>query len=614
MKPVRAFLSVFLLTLVVTAMVLPLAAQQDRDPRTFQLVEATIADIEQAFQSGLLDPAQLVRMYLARIAAYDQAGPNRLNSYMAVNPHAVADARALDNEHRRNRDDGGGREDRQPLWGVPIVVKDNNDTADMATTAGSVALAGSVPPNDAFVVKRLRAAGAIILGKATLTEYANFLTAGMPAGFSSQLRQQLGSGALAGYGFNPYDPRPDPRPGSAAPPTGATFNDGRPALSPGGSSSGPGIAVAANLAAVGIGTETSGSILSPGTQNLLVGIKPTVGLVSRDGIIPITADQDTAGPLARTVEDAAKVLGVIAGFDPNDAATRACLTPGNCLNDYTKFLKKNALKGARIAVPHFSYWTNAAGTPNFTPTQLAVMNDAIAVLRAQGAFVADPYEIPDQAELNAFGGCGGLPIPANCSTVLLYGFKRDLNAYLASLGPSAPVHTLADVVAFNNAHAGVALKYGQVLAIAADSLDISPASADTARYRADRAKDLDLAKTRGLDVVYAGPDLRPGTADDFDAILFPANRGANIAARAGYPSIVVPGGFVTNQPELNVPPGPPFPDGFDPKLAPYGVTFSGPAFSEARLIGFAYAFEQATKHRVAPESTPPLRSDTVRKK
>jgi amidase len=613
MKPVRAFLSVFLLTLVVTAMVLPLAAQQDRDPRAFQLVEATIADIEQAFQSGLLEPAQLVRMYLARIAAYDQAGPT-LNSYMVVNPHAVADARALDGEHRRNRDNGGGRDGRQPLWGVPIVVKDNNDTADMATTAGSVALAGSVPPDDAFVVARLRAAGAIILGKATLTEYANFLTAGMPAGFSSQLRQQLGSGPLVGYGFNPYDPRKDPRPDSAAPPAGAIFNDGRPALSPGGSSSGPGIAVAANLAAVGIGTETSGSILSPGTQNLLVGIKPTVGLVSRDGIIPITADQDTAGPLARTVEDAAKVLGVIAGFDPHDPATRACLTPGNCLRDYTKFLKKNALKGARIAVPHFSYWTNAAGTPNFTSTQLAVMNDAIAVLREEGAFVADPYEIPDQAELNAFGGCGGLPIPANCSTVLLYGFKRDLNAYLASLGPSAPVRTLADVIAFNNAHSAVALKYGQVLAVAAQSLDISEGSADTARYRADRAKDLDLAKTRGLDVVYAGPDLKPGTADDFDAILFPANRGANIAARAGYPSIVVPGGFVTNQPELNVPPGPPFPGGFDPKMAPYGVTFSGPAFSEARLIGLAYAYEQATKHRTPPESTPALRSDTVRRK
>jgi amidase len=608
MTRVRAFLSVFLLTLLVTAMVLPLAAQQERDSHSFQLVEATIADIEQAFQSGVLDPAQLVGMYLARIAAYDQAGP-MLNSYMVVNRHAVADARALDAEHRRNRDNGGGRDERTPLWGVPIVVKDNNDTADMPTTAGSVALAGSVPPDDAFVVARLRAAGAIILGKATLTEYANFLTNGMPAGFSSQLRQQLGGSALAGYGFNPYDPRPDLR--TTVTPS---VNDGRPALSPGGSSSGPGIAVAANLAAVGIGTETSGSILSPGTQNLLVGIKPTVGLVSRDGIVPITADQDTAGPLARTVEDAAKVLGVIAGFDPNDPATRACLTPGNCLSDYTKFLKKNALKGARIAVPHFSYWTNGAGTPNFTPTQLAVMNDAIAVLRAHGAFVADPYDIPDQAELNAFGGCGGLPIPPNCSTVLLYGFKRDLNAYLASLGPSAPVHNLADVIAFNNAHAAVALKYGQVLADAAQSLDISPASADTARYRADRAKDLDLAKTRGLDVVYAGPDGTRGTADDFDAILFPANRGANIAARAGYPSIVVPGGFVTNRPELNVPPAPAFPDGFNPKDAPYGVTFSGPAFSEARLIGLAYAYEQATKHRVAPESAPPLASDTVHRK
>jgi len=604
MKFVRAFLPILVLA---AAMLLPVAAQPDRDPHTFQLVEATIADIEQAFESGVLDPAQLVRMYLDRIAAYDQAGP-RLNAYMAVNPHAVSDARAIDAERRRNRDNGGGRDGERPLWGVPVVVKDNNDTADLPTTAGSVALAGSIPPDDAFVVRRLRKAGAIILGKATLTEYANFLTAGMPAGFSSQLRDQLGGGPLAGYGFNPYDPRQDPR---------ATFNDGRPALSPGGSSSGPGIAVAANLATVGIGTETSGSILSPGTQNLLVGVKPTVGLVSRDGIIPITADQDTAGPLARTVEDAARVLGVIAGRDPHDPATAACLTPGNCFNDYTKFLKKHALKGARIAVPHFSYWTNTvatAPTVTLTPTQLQVMNDAIAVLRAEGAFVADPYEIPDQVELNNFPGCGGLPIAANCSTVLLYGFKRDLNAYLASLGPSAPVHTLADVIAFNDAHSAVALKYGQVLAIAAQSLDTSAGSADTIRYRADRAKDLDIAKTRGLDRVYAGPDGMPGTRDDFDAILFPANRGANIAARAGYPSIVVPGGFVTNRPELNVPPAPAFPLGFDPQPAPYGVTFSGPAFSEPRLIGLAYAFEQATKHRVAPASTPPLASDTVRKK
>ncbi len=591
--------------LAAIALVLPLAAD-DGGHKSFSLVEATIADIERALQTNVISPSQLVQMYQARIAAYDQAGPH-LNAYMYQNPHALDAARALDHDRgRREFDDGTGPIDRA-LWGVPMILKDNIDTVDMPTTAGSVALGGSVPPDDAFIARKLRRAGAIILGKATLTEYANFLTNGMPAGFSSQLRLQLGGGPLVGYGFNPFDPRPDPRAG---------FSDGRPALSPGGSSSGPGIAVSANLAAVGIGTETSGSILSPGTQNLLVGIKPTVGLVSRDGIVPITADQDTAGPLARTVADAARVLGVIAGYDPNDPATAACLTPGNCFTDYTRFLNPNALRGARIAVPYFSYWTNASGTFNLTPSQLAVMTDAIAVLRAQGAFVAEHYDIPDQAELNAFPGCGpppGPPFAPSCSTVLLYGFKRDLNHYLASLGPSAPVHTIDDVVAYNNAHASVALKYGQFLAISSSLMNTDPGSADTIRYQTDRAKDLDIAKTRGLDAVYNGPDGIPGTADDFDAILFPANRGANIAARAGYPSIVVPGGFVTNRPELNVPPGLAFPAGFDPKDAPYGVTFSGRAFSEPRLVGLAYAFEQATHHRVAPSTAPPLPSDVVSK-
>jgi amidase len=596
----------FPVLLAVAVLALPITAQnrneQNDGGRTFHLNEATIADIERAFRSDLLSPELLVHMYLARIAAYDNAGP-KLSSYMHVNEHAVETARALEDESEDKDEDndeqGGNRHGRaRPLFCVPVIVKDNIDTADMPTTAGSVALGGSRPQHDAFIVQKLRRAGAIILGKATLTEFANFLTNGMPSGFSSQLRlqqfQQGGDLARVGYGFNPFDPRPDPRTG---------LNDGRPALSPGGSSSGPGIAVAANLATVGVGTETSGSILSPGFQNLLVGIKPTVGLVSRSGIVPITADQDTAGPLARTVTDAAKLLGVLAGFDPQDPATVACLKPGNCLSDYTKFLDKHALRGARIAVPHFGYWTDNNHNVNLSPEQQQVMNDAIAVLRAEGAIVEDFHEIPDQQDLINFPGCGGLPIAANCSTVLLFGFKRDLNAYLASLGPNAPVHTLSDVIAFNSAHAPVALKYGQVLAIAADSLDTSPGSADTIRYMKDRAKDLDIAKVRGLDVVFK----------DFDAILFPANRGANIAARAGYPSIVVPGGFFTNPavspPPLNPPP--PFPAGFNAKPAPYGVTFTGPAFSEPKLIGLAYAFEQATHHRKTPDSAPPLLSDVV---
>src|SRR5256712_492233 len=461
----RPYLPAWMLV-AVAAFVLPgIGHARDRD--RFQLVEATIADIQHAFRSGTLTPEELVRMYLARIAAYDQAGP-QLNGFMHVNEHAVYAARALNVD---DLDDDGRR---KPLFGVPVILKDNVDTGDMPTTAGSIALGGSIPARDAFITQKLRRAGAVILGKATLTEFANFLSSpGMPTGYSSQLRLQLFERGddltRAGYGFNPFDPRTDPR---------QPFNDGRPALATGGSSSGPGIAVSANLATVGVGTETSGSILSPATQNLLVGIKPTVGLVSRTGIVPITADQDTAGPMARTVTDAAKLLGVLAGFDPQDPATAACLTPGKCFSDYTRFLKRNALRGARIAVPHFGY----------------------------------------------------------CS--------------------------------------------------------------DTARYLSDRAKDLDIAKTRGLDVVYR----------DFDAVLFPANRGANAPARAGYPSIVVPAGFVANPAVAPPPflPPTPFPDGFNAKPAPYGVTFSGPAFSEPKLIGFAYAFEQATQHRRPPESAPPL--------
>src|SRR5262245_23887455 len=282
----------------------------------FDLVETTIPAVQQAIANNIITADQLVQMYLARIAAYDlKTTAAHLNSYMHVNERAVKDAREANGARAVGHQKG-------VLNGIPVILKDNIDTKTMPTTAGSVAFDGSIPQSDAFVTKQLLGAGAIVLGKATMTEFANFLTNGMPAGYNS----------LAGYGYNPYDPRPDPRTGpTAVDALGRPLNDGRPVLTPGGSSSGPGIAVAANLATVGIGTETSGSILSPGTANGLVGIKPTVGLISRDGIIPITGDQDTAGPLARTVRDAAIVLGAIAGFDPDDPATEACLTPGNCL-------------------------------------------------------------------------------------------------------------------------------------------------------------------------------------------------------------------------------------------------------------------------------------------
>ena len=553
----------FLLALILTVAVLaqPVPGQHATGPASsLQLVEASVPELQQALRTRLITSEQLTQMYLNRIAAYDKVGP-LLNAFIHLNANALDEARARDLDRQRGRAHG-------PLFGIPVLLKDNINTADMPTTAGSVALAGSIPPNDAFITAKLREAGAIILGKATLTEFANFIAIGMPSGYSS----------LGGYGFNAYDPRPLPN------------SDGRPVLTPGGSSSGSGIAVSASLVAVAIGTETSGSILSPGSSNGVVGIKPTVGLVSRTGILPITADQDTAGPFGRTVTDAAILLSEIAGHDPDDPATAPCLVPGNCFSDYTKFLDKHALRGARIAVPHSPYWNG------FTPAQTQIMLDAIAALREQGAFVADPLEIPNQAALNAFGICTSFPAPSNCSTVLMYGQKHDLNLYLTHR-PNAPVHTLADIIAFNNAHAAVALKYGQAIFLAANQLDTSPGSADTQRYLADRA--LDLALTRGgLDAVFNGPDGIQGTDDDFDAILFPQNRGAAAPAKAGYPSIVVPGGFTP-------------PSGPVINPAPFGVTFTGRAFSEPRLIALAYAYEQATKLRQPPASAPPLASDFV---
>jgi amidase len=560
------------LVITLAFLAFPLAAQQpsDRPRNQVQLVEATVDQLQHALRTGLLTSEQLVQMYLARIDQYESL----VNAYIHLNPNALDEARALDNQRRRGHK-------TNPLFGIPVLLKDNINTDDMPTTAGSPSLAGSIPPHDAFITERLREAGAIILGKATLTEFANFISTNMPSGYSPQ----------GGYGFNPYDPRPDPR-------TVAPFNDGRPVLTPGGSSSGSGIAVASNLVTVAIGTETSGSILSPGTANMAVGIKPTLGLVSRTGILPITADQDTAGPLARTVADAAALLGIIAGFDPSDGATTPCLQAGKCFSDYTQFLDKHALRGARIAVPHVPYLAS------LTAAQLTVITDAIAVMRAEGAFVEDPHEIPNQADISAFGICVSFPPPSNCSTVLMYGQKHDLNAYLTER-PNAPVHTLHDIILFNLAHPALTLKYNQDIFLAADHLDTSLGSSDTARFLQDRQTDLELTRG-GLDAVFNGLDGIPGTSDDFDAILFPRNQGAAAPAKAGYPSIVVPGGFAP------VPtPNPPFPAGFVPEPAPFGVTFTGPAFSEPRLIAIAYAFEQATHHRVPPKSTPPLPSDFV---
>jgi amidase len=526
-------------------------------PSELHLVEATLPELRRALETRLVTPAQLAQLYLARIAAYDEAGPG-LNALLQVNTGAVAAANALGTGCERAGEAAQAETLARPLCGIPVLLKDNIDTADMPTTAGALALAGSIPAADAFVTRKLREAGAVVLGKASLTELANFLTTGMPAGYS----------ALGGFGRNPYDPRALPG------------GDGRPVLQTGGSSSGSSIGVNANLVAVAVGTETSGSILSPASANGIVGIKPTLGLVSRAGIIPISADQDTAGPLARTVADAALLLGVLAGFDPRDPATRACQDPGACPSDYTQFLDLDALQGARIAVPPFP------------SDRSAIMSTAIVVLEAAGASVESVAPLPATR-----AACVAVPPAAGCSSVLLYGFKRDLDAYLAAT-PQAAVGSLAELIAFNAATPG-AMVYGQRLAVAAQALDLGENSADTRRYQADRAADLQASRA-ALDGVYAGADGVQGSGDDVDALLFSENSGAGTPALAGYPSITVPGGFVPPTAPINNP-------------FPSGVTFSGTAFSEPRLIALAFAFEQATRHRQPPASTPPLPGDVVRR-
>jgi amidase len=524
------------------ASMLPAAAQSS--PNRFDLIEATVPQIQEAMQTRLLSSEQLTSMYLARIAAYDDAGP-MLNSYLTVNPQALAQARQLDTQ----RFAPGARPG--PLHGVPVALKDIVDTFDMPTTGGAWALANSIPSDDAFITRKLREAGALIIGKLTLTEFANFIGTGVPAGYSG----------YGGYGFNPYNPGPLPG------------GDGRPLLSPSGSSSGSGIAAAANLAALTIGTETSGSILSPANANGIVGIKPTVGLVSRDGIIPITADQDTAGPMTRTVTDAAILLGVIAGHDPADPATEACLVPGNCLNDYTPFLDKDALKDARLAVPPFP------------DSRAQLMEAAIAKMEAAGATVV---RIPPVSFPGGFG-----------PGILNYGQKRDVNAYLQSLPPSFPIRSLSDLIAFNAnppppLTTADTIKYTQTQFINSDRLDISPDSADTATYIVNR--DTGFARSRGLiDSTLNGPDGIRGTADDFDAVVYSGSAGAGTWARAGYPTVLVPLGFVDSN---GVP-------------IPTGISFAGRAFGEPRLIALGYAFEQLNQGRLPPVSTPALATDTV---
>jgi amidase len=545
----------------------------------FSVVEASIPEMRAALEQKRTTSRDLVTQYLTRIALYE----NKLHAVITVNPHV------LDEADERDREMAQGRI-RGPLHGIPIALKDNILTHDIVTTGGALAFEGYLPPYDATLVKNLRNAGAVIIAKTTLTELANWV-AGAPTPMPGNYN------AVRGFGYNPYDPRRDPREGSA---------DGRPVLQTGGSSSGAG--TAANFWAANVGSETSGSILSPSNQNMLVGIKPTVGRISRYGVIPITADQDTAGPMAKTVTDAAILLGAMesAEPDPNDAATKKCTPPPG--RDYTRFLTRDALKGARIGIPRAYYYDRVAlpagrrsggrGGEGLNAEQVRVMTEAIEMLKQQGAVIVDPADIPSivatdpEKSFLGWNQCSGINAAkgkdADCSVVLKYGMKRDFNQWLATLGASAPVKTLTELREWNITHTALgAIRFGQSLLDISDEIDVA---SDRARYEADRAKDIALAGTHGIDEVMQTNHL--------DAILFPGASGAAIAAKPGYPTVIVPFGMVPNSPT------PPLPGGFDPRPAPFGVSFTGTGCSESRLLGLAFAFEQATKRRAPPASVP----------
>jgi len=524
----------------------------------FDVVEAGIAEMQQAMAEGRITARELVEKHLVRIALYEE----KVNAVMAVNPNALAEADRLDAERARG-------EVRGPLHGIPVALKDNIHTLDMPTTGGALVFRDFVPPYEASLTRNLREGGAIIIAKTVMTELANFVASGMPGNYST----------VGGYGLNPYDPRPDPREG---------YNDGRPVMGVGGSSSGIGTAM--SFWAANVGTETSGSILSPANANMLVGIKPTVGRISRWGIIPITADQDTAGPMTRSVTDAAIMLGVLEGkaADPDDAATSLCRAPEN--NDYTPHLRDDGLMGARIGIPRAFYYEDVQlPGQNQTSSRLdaearAVMAEAIAVLRQQGAIIVDPADIPSIVDPDPRQNL----LTAPDSSVLSYGMKRDFNRWLATLGDLAPVTTLGELRQWNldNAPRG-AIRYGQARLDGADALDLE---ADRDRYQADRMRDLYLNATHGIDEVMADLEL--------DALLFPATTGAGIAARPGYPTVIVPFARVTMDFD------PPLPGDFEPGPRPFGVSFTGMACSEARLIELAYGFEQATRARIPPPGMP----------
>ncbi|MFD1707779.1 amidase family protein [Siminovitchia sediminis] len=473
------------------------------------LVEATIEDLQDKMAEGEVTSGELVQMYFHRIARFD----GKLRSVLELNPDALHIASALDAERKR-------KGPRGPLHGIPILLKDNIDTGDkMHTSAGSYALAGHLAEEDAFIVSRLRRAGAVLLGKTNMTEWANFMTVNMPSGYSSRGGQTL----------NPYGP--------------GKFDVG-------GSSSGAGAAAAANFAAAAVGTETSGSILNPCLKNSLVGIKPTVGLLSRRGIIPIAHSQDTPGPMAKTVKDAAYLLSIMSGTDENDPATGAI--PSTLPKDYAGILSDTDLTGIRIGIAGEPY------TLRLSKHKLALMDEAKNVLRELGAELVEPIEIPSARNTWTFD-------------IFTYEFKVNLNVYLQQTSPTNRVRSLAEVIRYNEEDPERMLKYGQVLLKLSESTSGTLTEPD---YLNKLEEDFRLARNEGIDYAIKKHQL--------DAIFFGGDRGSVISARAGYPTVIVPAGYIPNG-------------------EPFGVSFTGTAFSEEKLLQIAYAFEQATHHRKPPK-------------
>jgi amidase len=493
--------------------------------KEFELEELTISELQGGMQSDRFTSRSLVKKYLDRIDDIDKGGPE-LNSVIEINPDAISIAEALD----RQRKEKGAR---GPLHGIPILIKDNIDTADrMMTTAGSLALVGSRPAQDAYVAKKLREAGAVILGKTNLSEWANFRSSHSTSGWSGRGGQTRNAYALD--------------------------------RNPCGSSSGSGVAPAANLCAAAIGTETDGSVVCPSSANSLVGIKPTVGLIGRSGIIPISHNQDTAGPMARTVSDAAILLGALTGIDIKDAVTKT--SAGKSFTDYTQFLNKDGLRGARLGVARKYF--------GFSDRVDKLLNDLIAQMKKLGAVLVDPADIPtsgkfDDSELE----------------VLLYEFKADLNGYLGRLGSSAQVHSLKEVIEFNEKNRDREMIYfGQDLFIKSQA----KGPLTDKKYLQALAKNRLLSRTQGIDFVMRKHRL--------DAMIAPTGGPAwptdwingdhftggysSASAVAGYPHVTVPAGYVFG--------------------LPVGISFFGGAWSEPKLIKYAYAFEQATKARQPP--------------